>query len=309
MNDKIDAFAFSREIRQRIPKPDRTMAPVRWYGGKGNMAKKIVQLIPSSKIYVEPYCGAASIFWHLKPRPIEVLNDLNEELITLFRVLQDKEQFEELAHRLTWTPYSRSEFVRALEVDRDAADIDVAWATMVKFCMGMSGFAKTFGNWSRTFIESRGMPLSCSRWRACLRLLDWWHDRISRVQLECNDALTVIDYWDTPDTTFYIDPPYVSSSRVSQKVYDYETEDEHHRKLVSLLLQVKGNVVLSGYANEIYEPLEQAGWRRVDFQTACYARCRHRNSNLVGEGAATKHVPRTESAWIKPTKKQSGMLF
>ena len=104
------------EVLEAIPEPTRTMAPFRWPGGKGHLAKWVVSYLPrNAKVYVEPYAGAASVLWHLpEPYPIEVLNDLDERIVNLFRVLQDREKFEELLHRLVWTPYARSEFVRAL---------------------------------------------------------------------------------------------------------------------------------------------------------------------------------------------------
>jgi len=93
---------ISRHIRSKIPKPNRVMAPVTWYGGKGNIVKKIIPHIPEGYPYVEPYCGAASVFWHLSPpRKVEVLNDIYGEIINLFRVLQNPETFEELAHNRT----------------------------------------------------------------------------------------------------------------------------------------------------------------------------------------------------------------
>jgi DNA adenine methylase len=58
--------------------------------------------------------------------------------------------------------------------------------------------------------------------------------------------------------------------------------------------------VLSGYAHSVYQPLEAAGWSRVDFQTACYAAGRTRNSGLQGEGTITAKQARTESVWLDP---------
>ena len=295
-------------VVKAIAPPNRTMAPVGWFGGKGNLVKRILPHIPWSKVYCEPYCGAASVFWHLKPRPVEVLNDLNGEIINLFRCIQNPETFAELRHRLIWTPYSRAEFCRALEVPSDAPLVERAWASFVKYNQGMNGMYQTSaGSWARKFISRRGMAECTNKWRGRFRLLTTWHDRLTRVQLDNRDALEVIRYWDSPETFFYIDPPYVSKTRKSKKVYANEPTEEHHRKLVSLLLTIQGGAAVSGYDHDIYHLLEDAGWRRYEFQTACYAAGRIRNSNLRGKGAALNHVPRTEILWVKP-QKANGLL-
>ena len=288
-------------VVEALPTPGRVMAPVQWYGGKGNMAKRLMPLLPQGRVYVEPYCGAASMFWHLDPpRPVEVLNDIYGEIINLFRVLQDPTQFEQLRHRLLWTPYSLDEFRRALAVGPDASPVERAWALFVRQNQGFSGTAKTEGNWSRRFTARRGMAGTTSKWRARLKLLACWHDRLTRVQLDNRDALEVIRYWDSSDTVFYLDPPYVLSSRVagSRRKYAHECDDAHHRALVDLLLKIQGNALLSGYDNPLYKALEEAGWERYEFRTACHAAARTRSSNLRGDGAAIANVPRVEVAWV-----------
>lgn len=299
---KLTTEEFDSGILESVAKPNRVMAPVWYYGGKGNMAGKIVPLIPEGNVYVEPYCGAASIFWRLPPREVEVLNDIYEEIINLFRVLQDSKTFAELRHRLIWTPYSISEFRRALSIGRgegDSSQVDMAWAFFVRQGQGFNGLSGTEGNWSRVFVSSRDMAKTASSWRGRMKNLDFWHNRLTRVQLDCRDALEVIRYWDSPDTVFYCDPPYVPGTRKSKNVYAHEVDLDHHRKLVSTLLKVKGKVLLSGYGHLVYWPLQKAGWKKINFQTACHAANKGRGTKLRGKGAVTEHVPRTEVLWIK----------
>jgi DNA adenine methylase len=282
-----------------IAQPSRVLSPFLWFGGKGNLAKKILPYLPKGKVYVEPFCGAASIFWHLpEPYGVEVLNDLNGEIVNLFRVLQDTTLFEEFRHRTIWTPYSLDEFRKALSVGPDAPPIDRAWAFFVRQNQGFGGIAKSEGTWSRTFGSRRGMAKKACSWRGRMKLLDTWHDRLTRVQIDNRCALKVIEYWDSPDTVFYIDPPYALDTRVGGKVYDHECEDDFHHNLVSLLLTLKGKVALSGYATDIYAPLESAGWARVDIKTACMVSGRTRQSAERGTGSAMKNHARTESLWL-----------
>jgi len=305
---------LTQQILAALPKPNRVMAPVRWYGGKGHMARKLVPLIPPGRVYCEPYCGAASLFWHLRPRPVEVLNDLHSEIVNLFRTLQDPALFDELAHRLAWTPYSLAEFRKALAMEyaEELSAVDRAWAFFVRQNQGFSGIAETEGNWGRDFGSGCGMAKTTSDWRSRLATLGWWHERLTRVQLDCRDALEVIRYWDSPETVYYVDPPYAADTRAKGKhnVYRHEADDEHHRALVALLLGIQGNAVVSGYASPLYASLDAAGWTRHEFQTACCAAGRCRGSKIRGDDAAREHVPRTEVVWIKrPVQQFLGEMF
>jgi DNA adenine methylase len=291
-----------------IAAPARIMAPVWWYGGKGHLAKKLLPLIPQGRIYVEPYAGAASVLFHRQPAPVEVLNDLNRDLVNLFRHLQDPECFAALQHRLTWTLYSLEEFRLALEIlqDSESTAADRAWAFFVTQNQGFGGLAKSEGNWGRVFVSDRNMAGTTNKWRGRLKLLPWWHERLSRVQLDCRDALEIVRYWDSPDTVFYLDPPYVHETRVLGRcnVYQHEVDDAHHRDLVGVLLAIQGQAVLSAYEHPLYEPLLSAGWRLHRIETACHAAGRTRGSGLQGKGAAKREVPRTEAVYVnsKPSR-------
>mgnify|MGYP000667710245 CR=1 FL=1 len=292
-----------RDFVEAFPKPSRIMAPFRYYGGKGHLARRLVPLLPRGQVYVEPFCGAASVFWHLpRPYPVEVLNDLDEDIVGVFRALQDKHEFEQLAHRLTFTPYSRAEFVRALRTlrDPDATPLDRAWAAVVAFNQSLAGLAERPGEWGRVFGSARGMASTSSFWRSRLRVLQVWHDRLTRVQLDCRDALEVIRYWDSPDTVFYIDPPYSPSTRVpgERQVYRHEFTDAQHSALIDTLLQLKGKAVVSGYRTSLYDRLD---WPRIEVRTACSGSNHNRGTKMCGKGAGIRHVPRTEVLWISPS--------
>lgn len=278
----------------------RLRGPVRWFGGKGNMVAKLLQLLPEGNVYAEPYFGGGALFFAKMPHPVEAINDLDGDLICLFRMLQDKEKFQELRHRLMWTLYARDEFVKAIEILKSDNNnqIDRAWAKFVfqNMVFGGKQSEMNFGSWGRSLDEKTTV---ISRWVMRLSMLDAWHYRLMNAQIDNIDALDFIKYWDSDKTVFYIDPPYIQETRINKKVYAHECDDSHHKKLVEVLLNIKGKAMISGYAHEIYIPLEMAGWERIDFKTACHAACRIRGSKLQGKGAAIKHVPRIESVWIK----------
>jgi DNA adenine methylase len=122
-----------------------------------------------------------------------------------------------------------------------------------------------------------------------------------RVQIENRDFREILKLYDTPDTLFYLDPPYVLETRRDPDTkYTYEMTLDDHKDLVQLLLQIQGKAVLSGYQHEVYTPLEQSGWVRHDFLTGCHAAGRTRATGILGEGAALKKQPRVESVWVSP---------
>jgi DNA adenine methylase len=277
-------------------------APLQWYGGKGNMLAKLLPLVPPGGMpYCEPYMGAASLFFARDPAPCEVLNDLDGELVNLFRCLQDPVLFPELSHRLKYTLYSRAEFMRAIEIlnSDESSPVLRAWAMFVAANQSVSGIPrpKSAGDWGRNLSSSR----ITSSWVARLAALEDWHRRLARAMIDNRDALEVIEYWDTPDAVFYVDPPYHPETR-SQSGHHYavEAQHDHHERLVDLLLRCKGAVVLSGYEHEVYRPLEDAGWEILKFRTSAHSAVRSRTSPTRGPGNALKHVARTECVWRNP---------
>jgi DNA adenine methylase len=300
---------LKRDFLDGIREPIRAMAPFRWPGGKGNLASWIVKYVPAGRTYVEPFAGAASVFWHLStPSPVEVLNDIDGNIVNFYRVLQDKTKFEILLHRLVFTPYARAEFRRALRVLRnpEASDVDRAWAFFVTQNQSISGAGRSEGNWSRSITDTRnGMASTTSKFRSRLKLLAKWHERISRVQIDNVDGIKCIGYWDTADTVFYVDPPYIPETRRYRSLYSNETDLSYHERLVEVLLQVKGKVLLSCYDHPVYKPLTDAGWYKITKDTACHMIGKIRNSRFQGVGNVKINAPRTEALYINFKQEES----
>lgn len=275
-------------------------APVKWFGGKGVTKKRILPLIPYSKIFVDVYGGAGNILLARDPSPVEVYNDLDNSLVTLMRVLQHPERMMALHKQLTHTLYSREEFRTAIEIlkSKTSTRDEIAWAVFVAQNQGFGGVPpKNVGSWGRSFTATGKKSKKTSAWMSLIDLLPDWHHRLMCVQIDSRDAIDAIKYWDTPETTFYLDPPYVADSRKSKNIYNVEADDEHHANLVQTILQCQGAVVLSGYPNEIYKPLEDAGWERREFQTSCAAVGRIRGSSYQGTVSVKGRQPRTEVIW------------
>lgn len=277
----------------------RQRSPVCWFGGKSGMVKDLVPLIPKHQIYVEVFGGGASLLFAKETSPVEVYNDLDSGLVCFFRVLRDPEKFPRLLELCQKTPFSREEWDHCRKTWEESDDIvDRAHRWYVVARMSFSGI---WGNsWGYGITKSsRGMAGCCSKWKGVLDELPMFHERIMRVQIDHSDFRAIFKRYDTPETVFYVDPPYVPETRKAGN-YTHELTIADHADLVDILLRLQGKALLSGYAHEVYEPLEQAGWTRKDFQTTCRAAGRTRVSGLQGTGNVLAKQRRTESVWISP---------
>jgi DNA adenine methylase len=216
----------------------------------------LLPLIPVTRLYVEPFGGGGSVLLNRPVSEIEVYNDLDGELVNLFRVLRDEDSYRQFRRAVAFMPYSRAEFERCLnfaEVD-DLVGRAVHFYTVLNQSVSGKRLAGP-GDWSRNRTIN-----NADRWFARQEGLVAIYERIRTVQLECRDALDILKQWDTPDTTFYCDPPYMLSTRGNNRYYAVEPGDEWHYDLLAVLAEVRGCVVLSGYDHPAYRALGEIGW-------------------------------------------------
>ena len=284
-------------------------SPISWFGGKGLLKKWVLHHLEKyhHKSYVEPFGGGASVLFAKQPVKHEVYNDLDERLINFFKVLADPESFEQFKRRVEALPYSRKlfyEYREAIETETDS----VKRAAMF-FVLAKQSFAGRIGrspSWG--FAVSNNGKSQTSQWMFSIRNMPQVHQRLLRVQIECMQAIKLIDYYDTTETLFYCDPPYVHSTRGNVE-YLHEMTNDDHVELVNKLLNIKGMCVISCYDHHIYQPLLNDGWTKVTKEVVCHAAGRTRTSGLKGNGNVSKHQKRTETMYISPKCKQKNMLF
>lgn len=277
----------------------RVTQPLKWHGGKYYLAPKLIDLMPRHLHYVEPYGGGLAVLLQKNPRDpqhacgkeshqqgvSEVVNDIYGPLQNFWDVLKDGAAFEKFQHLLSVTPFSEVEFERAAERLYPETDFDAAAAVafFTRCRQSRAANFKSFGTLSRTRTR-RQMNEQASAWLNAIDGLEKIHDRLKRVVILCGDALDVIRQQDGPKTLFYLDPPYLPSTRTSKKAYENEMSKEDHEAMLETVLSCEGSVMLSGYPNELYEEW-LCGWERHDFQI----------DNKVS-GAKTKRIA-TESVW------------
>jgi DNA adenine methylase len=252
-------------------------AVLRYPGSKWTLAGQIASHFQPHYHYVEPYFGSGAVFFSKEPVPHEVLNDTNGAVVNLFRVLRD--QTEQICWALEATPWSRDEYdishIHTGDPVEDARRFVVrCWQAHA------SDLAKKTG-WKNRGVRQRAGGMS-RRWQKVpeqLRQLAW---RLSDAEIENRDALEVISRHAAEDCLIYADPPYLHSTR-TQRMYGQEMTDEDHVLMLKTLLAHPGPVVVSGYANEMYDDLLR-GW----------------TIHTVKAPKAEKAAERTEVLWIKP---------
>lgn len=176
-------------------------SPLAWVGGKSKLTSTIIPLIPKHSCYVEVFAGAAWVLFRKEPSKVEVINDINGDLITLYRVIQN--HLEEFVRYYKWSLISREEFDRLQRVDESTlTDIQRAarFYYLVKNAFGAKIVGQCFG------VASSSKPRL-----NLLRLeedLSEAHLRLSRVTIENLPYDQLIKRYDGKDVFFYIDPPY-----------------------------------------------------------------------------------------------------
>lgn len=273
---------------------DAVTRPVmRYYGGKWRLAKWIIGHFPAHRVYVEPYGGAGSVLLR-KPRAYaEVYNDMDGEVVNLFRVLRDQALAERLRRQVELTPFAREEF--ALSYIPDADPIEQARRTLVRACMGFGSSAhnssKATGFRANSIRSGTTPAHDWANWPAVIPAIV---ERLAGVVIENHPAVEVIRQHDGPETLIYADPPYVHATRAARQSgnYRFEMDNEAHRELAAVLHDCRGMVVISGYRCPMYDEL-YGDWQRID--RATYA-----------DGARS----RIESLWLSPRARtrQPGLL-
>lgn len=276
---------------------------LRYHGGKWLLGPWIIGFFPEHRTYVEPFGGGGSVLLRKQRCYAEVYNDLDGEIVNLFRVLRDRGP--ELCQALMLTPFAREEFeisyltgkseTEKYPESEHVPDVERARRVIVKSYMGIGTNAITRPNgiaddggqlYSRPATgfranTSRSGSIPAHDWASYPENLRAIIERLRGVVIEQRHAQLVMAAHDRPDTLHYVDPPYPHSTRNAGHDYCHEMTDEQHRELAAFLHGLKGAVVLSGYACPLYDELF-AGWQRHEKQT--YA-----------DGAR----PRVEVLWIK----------
>lgn len=271
-------------------KPRRPV--LRYHGGKWKLAPWVVAFFPPHRVYVEAFGGGASVLLRKPKVDGEIYNDLDDEVVNVFRVLQDPVKAAELRRLIALTPFARSEFKRTYGKPKGA--IEAAAFVIARSFMGLGSAASTrmhitgFRTSSKRDMGSSSTP--AVEWANWPDEVPAFVERLRGVCVENRDALAVMKQHDSPSTLLYVDPPYVQSTRSSLRnkngnrghYYKHDMADDDHVRLADFLHGVDGMVVLSGYPCDLYDSL-YSDWERHEVYH-------------MADGARR----RTEVVWLNP---------
>jgi DNA adenine methylase len=224
------------------------MKPILKYpGAKWALAPWIVQYLPRTPHYVEPYCGSAAVFFNLPWRPKHaVLNDLSGDIVNLFRVI--RERGDELAALIEMTPWAREEYELSYTPTDDS--LERARRFVVRVWQANSADISKAVGWRNVGGQFNASTIPV--WRRLPVQLRATCDALLEAEIENTSAVEIVQKYCGVDTLLYVDPPYPLSTR-SGKLYAHEMTDADHVALLDALDAHPGPVVLSGYHCALYD--------------------------------------------------------
>lgn len=263
-----------------------TRPALRYHGGKWILAPWIIQHFPPHRTYTEVYGGAASVLMRKDPSYAELYNDLGDDVVNLFRVLQNAEQARLLHETLKLTPYARREF----ELPYIATDdpVEKARRLIIRSFMGFGSDGHNVK--TKTGFRADSNKSAAHDWVNYPDVIPVMARRFRSVVIECRPALGVLRKADRADALHYIDPPYMPATRsqksrrggVKYHSYSHEMTIDDHVELLECAAGLTGMAVISGYPTALYDE-KLAGWGRTE-------------RAAMADGAK----PRTEVLWMNP---------
>jgi len=257
---------------------------MRYHGSKFRLAPWIQSFFPPHHTYVEPFGGAAGVMLQKKRSMSEVYNDMDGDVVNVFRVLRGPDTAKQLQRLIALTPYSREDF--KLSHSRTDDPIENARRVLVAAAMGFGSAGATKHTTGFRIDSARKYGTAAHLWGEYPEEIMHFCDRFKNVVIENKPAADVIANHNRADTLFYVDPPYLHSTRNmggNRGYYRHEMTDADHEELLVLLKSVDGSVIVSGYDNELYNDL-LAGWAKYSKKSRISA----------GRGTAI----RMENVWL-----------
>jgi len=209
------------------------IGPLSYIGGKRALAREIIAIFPKHTTYVEAFAGGAQVLFHKEPSPVEVLNDLDGEIVNLFRVCQL--HYEELIRYLRFMVVSRK-WHDLLKATDPSTLTDIQRAARHLYLLKNSYASLVLRlNYKCHVVQPPGFNPE-----RVPQLIEEAHKRLARVQIECLPYEKILQHFDRPQTLFYLDPPYYA-----RKLYRYNLTHEDFVKMAGRLAGIEGKFVLS----------------------------------------------------------------
>lgn len=280
-------YLIRTELKEKLDnKYQKVQPPFGYFGSKNKLAIELCQKLPLHNCWVDAFCGSSAVTLAKPPAPIEIINDIDGEIVNVFRQLRNNS--EVLRKHIEMTPYAEEELAEARNQVEGLTDLEKARRFLVKSMMAINGsFGEAKGGFSYSDSYSRnGMEARVNRWNNLSDRLEKVVDRLKNVRIENKDAKKLIErFANRPATLIYLDPPYLGN-RING--YEIEANDhDFHFDLLNLISNSQSMIFISGYHNELYDDLltEQRGWSRKEIGTTT-------------QGSNGSKKQRTEVLWM-----------
>jgi DNA adenine methylase len=239
-----------------------------YYGAKQRLATRIVKMLPPHHAWVEGFCGSAAISLAKPPAPIEVINDLDGEIVNLFRLLRSKPQA--VIEAVMLTPYARAEYAQGRRRWKKLPPLERARRFLAGTMMTVNGTvngSRSGFSFSSSYTRG-GMEARVSRWHNLPERLSQVVERMRNFRVEHRDARKLLEvFLNRPATLVYLDPPYFVK-RAHRYVID-ANDRAFHEELLRLCCKARCMILLSGYDTPLYNETltRKKGWKRVVIET------------------------------------------
>jgi DNA adenine methylase len=263
--------------RSRKNGRDRRLSAFPYPGGKTQYVSKILKLFPDHRRYIEAFGGSGAVLLNKPESYIEVFNDLNDDLVHFFRTV--REQREELQQWLREVPYSEKQY------ERWQREFNAGYRPMDDVARAGRWLYLRYTNYGgspdrRAGFKRPGKKNEAQTFRNGVKALDQVVDRLQEVTLANEDYLTVLERYDSEETLFYLDPPYIN---VGERYYPSGVGFDH-AEFADALQEIEGHWVLS--YGEIPESVQGIATTVRDF-TAQYPMA---SGNTKERQEATEHL-------------------
>jgi len=242
----------------------KRLVATHYYGGKFYLLPYLLKVIPNHHCYVEVFGGGGYLLLNKKRSRVEVYNDINGDVVNLFKVLRDNG--DELIRRLKYTPYSRRLVEEIRTKTEFSDDIERAWVYFILLNQTFNAKGRISG-----FAYGR-VKNHASVFKSIVDKLNAIVERLRGVVIENLDWRECVERYESENTFFYMDPPYPSETRKDKIVYEYEFTRKDHIKLRDHIKHLSSKVCLSTYPSDIYEELADAGWYKLEIKVSKWSR-------------------------------------
>lgn len=228
-------------------KIEKLKPPFKIHGSKKYLSKWILENLPEltgEEEYIEPYCGTASVLINKEKSQLEVINDIDPGIVSIFRALRD--ECSAFVKKLKKIEYTKESFEKALTKIEFNNNLNYATNEFILRRMSKSGMKKSF---------------SCSdsgdnnTWVTMIDELPIISKRIKNCFIFNKPAIDVIKAFNHENTVCYADPPCLQETRISPDSPEYEMTTDDHIELAKVLIDFKGKAIISGYHSTLYKRL------------------------------------------------------